>query len=171
MHLLQTADCNMITTCILAFQHLKKTNIISIGIAEKSNFLSRIYTLDEFNYTNSTIETLDYNAIEKQNAIVLNELDQIPQALQTTLKSFVAKGGNLILIPSAKNSTENLNLFLSNFGTIQFKTLEKKEKLITKINFNNPLFTGVFENKIDNFQYPKTKNASQQIKKASQANK
>lgn len=137
----------------------KKTNIISIGIAEKSNFLSRIYTPDEFNYTNSTIETLDYNAIEKQNAIILNELDQIPQALQTTLKSFVAKGGNLILIPSAKNSTENLNLFLSNFGTIQFKTLEKKEKLITNINFNNPLFTGVFENKIDNFQYPKTNNS------------
>jgi hypothetical protein len=137
----------------------KKINNISIGVTEKSNFLSRIYTPDEFNYSNSTIETLDYNTLEKQNAIVLNELDQIPQALQTTLKSFVAKGGNLILIPSAKNSTENLNLFLSNFGTIQFKTLEKKEKLITKINFNNPLFTGVFENKIENFQYPKTNNS------------
>jgi hypothetical protein len=137
----------------------KKNNLISIGTSEKSKFLSRIYTRDEFNYTNSTIETLDYNAIEKQNTIVLNELDQIPQALQTTLKSFVEKGGNLILIPSAKNSIENLNLLLSNFGNIQFKTLEKKEKLITKINFNNPLFNGVFENKIDNFQYPKTNNS------------
>jgi hypothetical protein len=137
----------------------KKTNIISIGSAEKSNFLSRIYTRDEFNYTNSTIETLDYNALEKQNTIVLNELDQIPQALQTTLKSFVEKGGNLILIPSSKNTIENLNLFLNIFGAIQFKSLENKEKLITKINFNNPLFTGVFENKIDNFQYPKTKNS------------
>jgi hypothetical protein len=137
----------------------KKINNISIGVTEKSNFLSRIYTPNEFNYSNSTIETLDYNTLEKQNAIVLNELDQIPQALQTTLKSFVAKGGNLILIPSAKNSTENLNLFLSNFGTIQFKTLEKKEKLITKINFNHPLLNGVFENKIENFQYPKTNNS------------
>jgi hypothetical protein len=137
----------------------KKTNIISIGKAEKSNFLSRIYTSDEFNYTNSTIETLDYNTLEKQNTVVLNEVEQIPQALQTTLKSFVEKGGNLILIPSAKNAIGNLNLFLNNFGAIQFKTLEKKEKLITKINFNNPLFNGVFENKIDNFQYPKTKSS------------
>jgi len=73
------------------------------------------------------------------------------------LKSFSEKGGNLIVIPSAKNAIPNLNQFLNIFGSIQFKTLENKEKLITKINFNHPLFGGVFENKIDNFQYPKTK--------------
>ncbi|NDP28342.1 MAG: hypothetical protein GZ087_13090 [Flavobacterium sp.] len=135
----------------------KKNNIISIGQPEKSNFLSRIYTNDEFNFNNFALETLDYNALEKQNTIVLNELDEIPQALQTTLKSFVEKGGNLVLIPSAKTSMANLNPFLRIFGNIQFKSLENKEKLITKINFNHPLFSGVFENKINNFQYPKTK--------------
>jgi Aerotolerance regulator N-terminal len=135
----------------------KKNNIISIGQPEKSNFLSRIYTNDEFTFNNFSIETLDYNALEKQNTIVLNELDEIPQALQTTLKSFVGKGGNLVLIPSAKASTANLNSFLKIFGNLQFKSLENKEKLITKINFNHPLFSGVFENKINNFQYPKTK--------------
>ena len=137
----------------------KKTNIISIGQPEKSNFLSRIYTNDEFNFNNFAIETLDYNVLEKQNTIVINELDEIPQALQTTLKSFVQKGGNLVLIPSAKTSTTNLNSFLKIFGNIQFKSLENKEKLVTKINFNHPLFSGVFENKINNFQYPKTKSS------------
>lgn len=135
----------------------KKNNIISIGAAEKSNFLSRIFTNDEFNYQNSEISTLDYNSLEMADAIVLNELDEIPQALQTTLKSFVEKGGNLVLIPSPKASTANLNMFLKIFGNLQFESLENKEKLITKINFNHPLFSGVFENKIDNFQYPKTK--------------
>lgn len=135
----------------------EKINLISIGQPEKANFLSRIYTNDEFNYNNFAIGTLDYNSIEKQDAIILNELDEIPQALQTTLKFFVEKGGNLVLIPSAKASTGNLNTFLRNFGNIQFKSLENKEKLVTKINFNHPLYGGVFENKIDNFQYPKTK--------------
>ena len=135
----------------------RKNNIISIGQPEKSNFLSRIYTSDEFNFNNFAIETLDYNSLEKQNTIVLNELDDIPQALQTTLKSFVEKGGNLIFVPSAKTATANSNPFLKIFGNIQFQSLENKEKLITKINFNHPLFSGVFENKINNFQYPKTK--------------
>jgi Aerotolerance regulator N-terminal len=138
---------------------IKKTSIISIGPPEKSNFLSRIYTDSEFNYTNFSISSLDYNSIEEQDGIVLNELDEIPQALQTTLKSFVSKGGNLIVIPSAKTSLANMNSFLMQFGNIQFKALENKEKLISKINFNHPLFNGVFENKTSNFQYPKTSNS------------
>ncbi|PBJ12358.1 BatA and WFA domain-containing protein [Flavobacterium sp. ACN6] len=133
----------------------KKTNVISIGEPEKSNFLSRIYTPAEFNYHNYSISSLDYNSLEKQNTIILNELIEIPQALQTTLKAFVSKGGNLVVIPAEKSSVSNLNALLSNFGKVQFNTLENNSKLITKINFDHPLFSGVFENKISNFQYPK----------------
>ncbi len=135
----------------------EKVNVISIGTTENSTFLSRIYTTDEFNFINYDIKTLDYNSIEKHDAIILNELDEIPQALQTTLKSFVEKGGNIIMIPSAKCPVKNMNALLLNFGSVDFKALETKEKLITKINFDNPLFSGVFEDKITNFQYPKTK--------------
>ncbi|MFC4477702.1 BatA domain-containing protein [Flavobacterium chungangensis] len=133
----------------------KKTNVISIGEPEKSNFLSRIYTSAEFNYNNYPIGSLDYNSLEKQNTIILNELIDIPQALQTTLKAFVSKGGNLVVIPSEKTSLSSLNALLGNFGKIQFGNLETNSKLITKINFDHPLFSGVFENKITNFQYPK----------------
>jgi len=134
----------------------KKTNVISIGEPEKSNFLSRIYTSSEFNYNNYSISNLDYNSLDKQNTIILNELSEVPQALQTTLKSFVSKGGNLVVIPSDKSSISNLNSFLANFGKVQLSNLKTESKLITKINFDHPLFSGVFENKITNFQYPKT---------------
>ncbi|RUT71858.1 hypothetical protein D0817_04010 [Flavobacterium cupreum] len=134
----------------------KKTNVISIGDPEKSKFLSRIYTQAEFSYNNYSLSNLDYNSLEKQNTIILNELEEVPQALQTTLKAFVSKGGNLVIIPSDKSSVSNLNAFLGNFGKIQFKSLQNTSKLITKINFDHPLFSGVFENKITNFQYPKT---------------
>ena len=137
----------------------EKTNIFSIGESEKSNFLSRIYTDDEFNYNNFGIQNLDYNLLEKQDAIVLNELRDIPQALQTTLKSFVEKGGNLIVIPALESNLTSMNSFLANFGVLQMKALANTEKKVTKINFNHPLFSAVFEKKIDNFQYPTTKNS------------
>lgn len=137
----------------------EKINVLSVGTQEKNDYLSKIFTETEFNYTHFPITDLDYNLIEKQDAIVLNELKEIPQALQTTLKSFVEKGGNLVFIPSLEHSLSNLNTFLANFGNIQFKNLDKKEKLITKIAFNHPLYSGVFEKKIDNFQYPNTKNS------------
>ncbi len=135
----------------------EKTNVISIGKTEKSGFLTRIYTTEEFNYSNSTIETLDYNTIEKQDAIVLNELENLPQALVTNLKSFVEKGGNLVFIPSAESKITDTNRFLGTFGQIQLGTNQNANKLITKIAFQHPLFQSVFEKKIDNFQYPNTK--------------
>ncbi|MBG6109549.1 hypothetical protein IWX84_000408 [Flavobacterium sp. CG_9.10] len=146
-------------TFYFSISKTKKINVVSIGEAEKSSFLSRIYTSNEFVYSNSTISSLDYNSLQNQDAIVLNELDEIPQALQTTLKSFVEKGGNLIVIPSAASTSVNMNAFLMNFGNLKFNSLENKEKLITKINFNHPLFSSVFMNKVNNFQYPKTKNS------------
>jgi hypothetical protein len=146
-------------TLYFSISKTKKTNIFSIGEQAKSNFLSRIYTSEEFNFNNYTLSALDYNKLEEQDAIVLNELDEIPQALATTLKSFVEKGGNLIVIPSAINSITNLNSFISNFGNLRFNSLENSEKLITKINFNHPIFNSVFEKKVTNFQYPKTKSS------------
>lgn len=136
-----------------------KTNVVSIGQVEKSIFLRKIYADKEFIYSNFDIKALDYNQLEKQDAIVLNEVQEIPQALQTTLKSFVEKGGNLIVIPSQESSVSNLNSLMQNFGGIQFKTLENKEKLVSKIAFSHPLYSTVFEKKIDNFQYPNIKNS------------
>jgi hypothetical protein len=132
----------------------KKTNVLSIGEQEKSAFLSRIYTEPEFNFSTTELALLDYNAIDKQDVIVLNELVTIPVALQTNLKSFTEKGGTIILIPSVVGEISNWNTFLNNFGNIQFQNLNSQEKKLTKINFLNPLFSNVFEKKIDNFQYP-----------------
>ena len=134
-----------------------KTNVISIGESEKSSFLARIYTSDEFTYTNYPLANLDYNLLENQDAILLNEIKEIPQALQTTLKSFVNKGGNLIVIPSKEGNLSTLNAFLGNFGAIQLKEGTNTEKKVTKINFNHPVFSSVFEKKVDNFQFPSTK--------------
>lgn len=132
----------------------QKMNIVSIGQPEKSSFLKKIYSDNEFIYTNFDLKSLDYNILEKQDAIILNEIPEIPQALQTTLKAFVEKGGNLVVIPSSESSISNLNSLMGNFGKIQFQSLENGEKLVTKIAFSHPLYSTVFEKKIENFQYP-----------------
>jgi hypothetical protein len=84
---------------------------ISFVLARQKTFLSRIYTDSEFNFVNSTISSLDYNSIEKQDVIVLNELDGIPQALQTTSRSFV-KWRQSDCNPFRKDTAANLEQFL-----------------------------------------------------------
>ncbi len=133
----------------------EKSNVFAIGESAKNKFLSRIYTDDDFVFTPTELESLDYNKLEKQDAIILNELKEIPQALITTLKSFYAKGGNIVIIPPAEGTVQNLNTLLSEFGNESFRPLSKTERQITKISFSHPLYQTVFEKRTDNFQYPK----------------
>lgn len=132
----------------------EKINVMSISESTSSDFLSRIYTDEEFAYTHFEIRTLDYNTIENQDVVILNELSEIPQALMVTLKSFVENSGNVIVIPSEKNSIRNLNEFMVQFGNMQFQSAENLKKLVTKISFEHPVFRNVFERRTDNFQYP-----------------
>lgn len=141
----------------LSISKPEKANIIAIGNSDKNNFLSRIFTTDEFNFKSTELATLDYNQIENQEAIVLNELEDLPVALGTTLKSFYEKGGNIVLIPNAKNTPSQLNAFVKNFGGLNYTQLSASTKQITKINFSHPLFQTVFEKKVTNFQYPNVK--------------
>ena len=141
----------------------QKSNVISIGSSNESAFLGKIYTPDEFNYTHYELDKLDYNALEKQDAIIINELQDIPASLQTTLKAFVAKGGNLVVIPGVNANTTALNNLSKALGsTYTYGTWKSEEQLISKINFNHPLYSTVFEKETSNFQYPKT-NASYRI--------
>lgn len=133
----------------------KKSNVVAIGDTAKNSFLSRIYTDDDFNFISSELRSLDYNNIEKQDVVILNELKEIPQSLITTLKSFYAKGGNIVLIPATDSNIQNLNTLLSSFGNSQYKSSNNNERQITKIAFSHPLYQTVFEKKTDNFQYPK----------------
>ena len=137
----------------------QKPSVLAIGSPAQNNFLSRIFTADEFNFKSNELKFLDYNQIENQEAILLNELDDLPLALGTTLKAFYEKGGNIVLIPNQQNSVNTLNSFAANFGATKYAALSTTEKQITTINYSHPLFQAVFEKKVTNFQYPKVKSS------------
>jgi hypothetical protein len=135
----------------------KKQAVMSIGTVEKEPYLSRIFTSDVFNYQAFTPKNIEYNLIEKQDAVVLNEVAEISIALQNTLKTFVEKGGQLILIPNEKQDIAQLNQWLASMNVPQLEVGAEEDIKITTINFNHPIYKGVFEKSITNFQYPKSK--------------
>lgn len=134
----------------------KKSRILSIGQEAEIAFLSKIYTPDAFDYTHYTLKNLDYNAIENQDAIVLNELPDLPTSLQITLKDFLEKGGTLIVIPAKNSIVSHYNRWLSSLGNITFSDAIPATLKITSIAFNHPLYNDVFEKRVTNFQYPET---------------
>lgn len=133
----------------------KKSKIRVLSINQTSDaFLKKIYTSDEFDFVSQQINQLDFNILQEQNTIVLNQLEKINPVLQNPLNQFVENGGSLIVIPTLQPNTESYNPFFSqlNLGTIS--STSASEKQLTTIHFSHPIYQNVFENQVTNFQYP-----------------
>lgn len=142
---------------VLYFNIGKKPKIRVLAINNKSsdNFLKRIYTNDEFDFNSYNINALNFNLINDQNLVVLNELESISSALVSALNAFKKDGGNILTIPSNNISLNYYNqLFnvnnLSNFVDGIYST-----KRVTSINYDHPLLLNSFYTKVTNFQYPR----------------
>lgn len=118
------------------------------------NFLNRIYTPNEFDFTNVDLKQLNYSSISSQNLIILNGLQQIPQNLQTAISSFQEDGGSLVIIPSTTIDLASYNSLLGNSGGMQLRQATALDLAISNISFDHPLYQNVFEKKVTNFEYP-----------------
>ncbi|NRD22452.1 BatA domain-containing protein [Winogradskyella litoriviva] len=134
-----------------------KIKVLAINEATDDDFLNRIYTEDEFEFKSFKLNALNFNLIPQQNLIVLNELENISNALKTALVSFKNDGGKLLIIPSDKIDLNSYNLLLKDIQTNTFTIQNSNEKRITSISYNHPLLANAFYSKVTNFQYPKVK--------------
>ena len=133
---------------------LSKIKVLTINNSDDT-FLKRIYTNDEFSFTSSVLNQVNYNIINEQHLIILNELNSLPNSLINILKSFTLQGGFVLIIPSNNIDMETYDTFLLNFNT-SFTNFVTGEKRITTINYSHPIYAnGVFEKRVTNFQYPK----------------
>ena len=132
----------------------KKIKVLSINEAN-SDFLRKLYDTQNYDYLEQSYNQLDYSIIPEQNFIILNELNTIPSSLIPVLKSFSAEGGTLLIIPG--NQIDS-NSYQSLFNALQMGTVINEivtsKKKIAKINFSHPLYEGVFEKQVTNFQFP-----------------
>jgi hypothetical protein len=131
-----------------------KIKVLAINQTDDS-FLNKLYTDDEFEYLSAPINSLNYNSIDEQNLIILNEIKDPLNALIMALKRFKSNGGTIIIIPSDELILSSYNQLLNTLSNNVFANQIENEKRVTTINFSHPLLTNVFDKKVSNFQYPK----------------
>ncbi len=151
---IDVADVTFDNTLFFNINTPQKIQVLAINEAD-DDFLKRMYTDDEFTTTSTTLNQLDYSLIANQNIIVLNELQNIPNGLQSALNDFTKNGGTVVIIPSVDSDESSYKQLLARLGVGKFQTKKTQEKKITTINYSHPLYNNVFNTKIQNFQYPK----------------
>ncbi len=139
-------------TYFFTINNNKKTPVLTIG--NSNNFLSKIYTKEEFNFTKTSIQNINYNTLQNQQLIILNELENLPEILSKSLINFSKNGGSIVIIPNKKIDISSYNSFLKNLNLGKIQVQKKDTLKITSINYKHPIFKNVFSKKVTNFQYP-----------------
>ncbi|MCM8570256.1 BatA and WFA domain-containing protein [Gramella jeungdoensis] len=144
---------------------LRYDNVLYFNIADRQavkvviisnaqdDFLERIYNEPEFETVVYEASQIDFNQLNSANLIVLNEVEQLASSLTNNLTNAQSNGASLLIIPSEQVfSYEQL---LNGLGFSSFSQKITSERLITNIEYDHPLLEGVFEDRTENFEYPK----------------
>ncbi|WP_047245650.1 BatA domain-containing protein [Maribacter thermophilus] len=132
----------------------EKIKVLAISNAE-AEYLQRIYTEDEFDFTNTALSSLNYGALDNYNLIILNELQQIPSGLSTSLNTFTKNGGSIVVIPAIEINVDSYNQLSTTYFNTAYKDPIAQTVAISEIAFDHRIYTDVFERNVANFQYPK----------------
>ena len=133
---------------------LSKTSILNIGKTLPS--ISKIFNNDEFNFTSSTLQNVNYNLISSQQLIILNRLKSFSNVLKNSLLKFLKNGGNLLIIPNQNIELSSYNSLFKEINTGKIQSKNRDSLKITTINFEHPLINNVFTKEVRNFEYPTT---------------
>ncbi|UZH55131.1 BatA domain-containing protein [Salinimicrobium tongyeongense] len=127
--------------------------VVVVGDKE-SEYLQRIFGPSEFELSILPENNLDYNALSRANLVFLNEPEELPFSLVSSLEQLMEDRAVIVIIPPAEGEIEDYNLLLRKLDLPLFGSLSKAENLITDISFEHPLYRSVFNEKVSNFEYP-----------------
>lgn len=119
-----------------------------------SSYLDKIFNSDRFSYEQTTLNTLEYEDINAADVVILNELNQFPNALRIALVNYVESGKVLCIIPNQSINLSNYNILFRALNLEPFNKLNTSTTKMTNINFDHPIFNAVFTETIENFDYP-----------------
>ena len=154
---LRIADNGLTYDNLFFFNINAKERVKVLAISDTDvDYLERLYPDDEFVFAKYPINQLDYSILGSQNVVILDNLKTIPASLQKVLLAFKENGGTLVVIPAVEIDLDSYNQLLTNFETTRLVQRIGAAERITSISFQHPLYRGVFQKEVTNFQYPLT---------------
>ncbi|WEA01970.1 vWA domain-containing protein [Mucilaginibacter sp. SJ] len=121
-------------------------------------YLKAVFASDAFfGATRVADGNVDYAALNTYPIIIISDVKTIATGLAQQLKTYVAKGGTLVVFPSAEADLTNYKTFLSSLNTGYPEKLITQDVKVASINRQSQVFKNVFENFPQNPDLPLVK--------------
>lgn len=139
----------------ISFEVNEKVNILSINESAENKYLTAAFKgLAYFNIKNQRTGNINYAEFKSQDLIILNELSNMSSGLSSSIREYVAQGGNVLIFPSRNIAKEGYNQMLSGLGANTFINSETGAKQVGYINTDEFIFKNVYKKNQRNMKYP-----------------
>ena len=152
-----TVDDNPITfddSYYFSFKLADKINLYHIGRGQNI-FIKKLLTENPLiSYTYSGESGVDFSNLTKSNAVILSDLKEVPTGMSDELAKFVSRGGTLIVFPDTLINPSGYLALTAKTQTDNFISLIGSKDKIGKIDFDNDLFSNMFDKIQENMNLP-----------------
>jgi len=136
-------------------QHLP---VLLINGGQLNKYLSAVFASDGFFASKQMPDgNVDYAGLNAYPIIVLSDIKTISAGLAQSLKTYVSKGGTLMVFPSADADINSYKTFLQPIGAAAPERLVTEATKVAAINLQSPVFKSIFETAPQNPDLPTVK--------------
>lgn len=129
-----------------SFYVRKSMQLLVINMSDENPYIRAVYAADPFFLVkNVNAGNVDYSEIASFPLVLVNGTEIISEGLIQQLKIYVRNGGNLLICPSASNDLTGLQRITRALGTDIPSGISMQEARVSAVNYQHPLFRGVFE--------------------------
>jgi len=109
-------------------------------------FLKAVFAADPFfEVKDVTAGNVDYAGLNAYPLIILSDVKSVSTGLAQQLKSYVAKGGTLVVFPAADADIASYHAMLLPMGAVYPEKLLTQAAKVSAINLQNAVFKNVFD--------------------------
>jgi len=145
--------------CYFTLRNTNKVAVLCINSSGNNTAITTLFNNDTslFNFKNTTVKNIDFNALKQQDIILINEVHKFSSGLINSLNNFTKNGGSIAIFPPKNIDLTTYNNTLKQLGTATFSALKTQSVLLENINIRHPIYKQVFEGKLEKINFPEIK--------------
>lgn len=129
--------------------------VLCINQTIESKYFNSLFGKDSlFTFLNVLQKNVDFSDIRAFDLIILNELEELSDALIKELHTYIAEGGSVVIVPPENINYSLYKTMLHPISAAHYGYLDTTYYDIYTIKFSHPLFNDVFESIPKNINLP-----------------
>jgi hypothetical protein len=151
------------------FYVAERVDIMEIHDGTPNSYLAATFAANPyFALTPKPLAQLDYSQFSKYNMLILSELKTIPSGLVSELTAYIKNGGNVLVFPSPDAKLSEYNALSAALSANEWGAMVAQTREVSVVNFDDFVFSDVFEERRDNIKLPTTTQNFRMNRKASE---